>query len=117
MFALLNKYSKVLENPKSHLRIPVQCRQSNYVNTAVSHVNSKETVFIYQGRNMGPQIEIIQRCSTVLRAIRQCQDATKLEDSAICRLFSAAVVCRAQLPGQSAHFLGSSTTQISDNGT
>lgn len=61
MFALLNKYSKIVEIPKSHLCIPVQCVQSNYVNTVVSHVNSKETVFIYQGRNMGLQISKLPR--------------------------------------------------------
>lgn len=61
MFALLNKYSKILEIPKSHLRIPVQCTQSNYVNTVASHVNSKETVFIYQDRNTGPQKSKLSR--------------------------------------------------------
>lgn len=55
VFALLNKYSKILEIPKSHLCVPVQCIQNDCANTAVSHVNSKETVFIYQATNTGPQ--------------------------------------------------------------
>lgn len=117
VFALLNKYSKVLEIPKSHLCIPVQCIQNICANTALSHVNSKETVFTYQGRNTGPQkIEIILRCSSVLRPIEQCQDGTKPEDFDICRVCSATEVCRAQGFGQSAHFLESSETRIWDVG-
>lgn len=61
MFALLNKYSKVLEIPKSHLCIPAQCIQNNYVNVILSHVNCKETVLIYQSRNMGLQKSEVSR--------------------------------------------------------
>lgn len=73
MFALLNKYSKVLEIPKSHLCVPAQCIQNNYVNTVLSHVNCKETVLIYQkyGRNMGLQKSEVSR-GAVLNGCQQC---------------------------------------------
>lgn len=56
MFALLNKYSKILEIPKSHLCIPVLCMQSNFVNTIVSDLNRKETIirveiWVYKNQN------------------------------------------------------------------
>lgn len=48
VFALLNKYSKILEISRSHLCIPVQSVQNNCANSAASHVNYRETVFIHQ---------------------------------------------------------------------
>lgn len=73
MFALLNKYSKVLEIHKSHLCAPVQCIRNNYVNTLVSLVNHKETVLIYQSRNMGLQKSEVSG-GAVVSECQECHD-------------------------------------------
>lgn len=75
VFALLNKYPKILEIPKYHLCTPVHCIQNNCANTAVSHVNSK-IVFIYQGTNMGLQkLKLSLDAVEGYRAVPGCHQA------------------------------------------